>query len=316
MRDPLFDSPGQFWRGNLHTHSTNSDGVLAPEEVCRRYKAEGYDFIALTDHFIGLYNYPISDTVPFRDESFTTILGAELHSGAMENGELWHILAVGLPADFAPTHTPHFLPVPDQETGPEVAARARAAGAFVAIAHPEWSQMTTADARSIEAAHAVEIYNHGCATGCDRPHGFYTLDQLLSEGRQLTLCATDDAHFSEPDHFGGWVMVKAAENTPDALLDALKAGQFYSSTGPDFRGVEWTDTHVIVETSAVASVIVQGHGSAAVAVHGESLTRTKVPLERFHKSPWMRVSIIDRAGKRAWLNPVYQNVEKGPVSPR
>ncbi len=309
MRDPLFDSPGQFWRGNLHTHSNNSDGVLSPEEVCRRYKAEGYDFIALTDHFIGVYNYPISDTKPFRDNSFTTILGAELHSGAMENGELWHILAVGLPEDFAPSNSPAFLPIDDQESGAEIAARARAAGAFVAVAHPEWSQLTTADARSITAAHAVEVYNHGCATACDRAHGFYTLDQLLSEGRQLTLCATDDAHFSEPDHFGGWVMVKADSNTPEALLEALKAGQFYASTGPDFKGITWTDSHVTVESSAVATVIVQGQGSATAAVHGESMTRTEVPLLRFYKSPWLRVTIIDRAGKRAWLNPVYRDIK-------
>ncbi len=103
MHDPAFSAPGRFWRGNLHTHSNRSDGVLPPEEVCKLYKAEGYDFIALTDHFVGAFDYPIVDTRPFRDESFTTILGAELHSGAMDNGELWHILAVGLPFDFAPS---------------------------------------------------------------------------------------------------------------------------------------------------------------------------------------------------------------------
>ena len=127
---------------------------------------------------------PIADTKPFRDNTFTTVLGAELHSGAMENGELWHILAVGLPEDFAPADAPHFLPTEAQETGPELARRAREAGAFVAIAHPEWSGLSLADARSIEAAHAVEVYNHGCAVGCDRPHGFYTLDRLL--GRRQT----------------------------------------------------------------------------------------------------------------------------------
>ncbi|MEO1308327.1 MAG: phosphotransferase, partial [Pseudomonadota bacterium] len=205
-----------------------------------------YDFIALTDHFIGLYNYPITDTTEFRDNQFTTILGAEVHSGAMANGELWHILAVGLPPDFAPSNSPHFHPVEDQETGGELAERARAAGAFVAIAHPEWSSLTLEDARTITAAHAVEVYNHGCAIGADRPHGFWTLDQLLTEGRKLTLCATDDAHFTEPDHFGGWVMVKAEENTPDALLDALKAGHHYASTGPEIHHVEWDDKSVSV----------------------------------------------------------------------
>ncbi|MFM7442606.1 MAG: PHP domain-containing protein, partial [Tabrizicola sp.] len=158
-----FTAPGRFWRGNLHTHSTRSDGVLAPEEVCRRYRDEGYDFLALTDHFIGSYGYPIVDTQPFRTNSFTTILGAELHSGAMANGELWHILAVGLPADFAPSDSPDFLPKPGQETAAQIAERAVAAGAFVAIAHPQWSGLTLADARQITAAHAVEIYNHGCA---------------------------------------------------------------------------------------------------------------------------------------------------------
>ncbi len=300
-----FTAPGRFWRGNLHTHSTNSDGVLPPEEVCRRYRAEGYDFLALTDHFIGTFKYPISDTRPFRTTDFTTILGAELHSGAMSNGELWHILAVGLPADFAPGNAPSFMPVPGQETGPEIAARAVAAGAFVAIAHPQWSGLTLADARTITAAHAVEIYNHGCAEGCDRPDGFAIADLLLTEGRRLSLCATDDAHFSEPDHFGGWVMVKAAENDPDALVESLKAGLYYSSQGPEIRGVHFDGKGVEVECSAVRSVVIQGHGTGAKAVHGQSMTRARVPYDRLNNSPWFRVSVIDHAGRRAWSNPYW-----------
>lgn len=308
MRDnmDIWSLPGRFWRGNLHTHSTLSDGVLEPDEVCRRYRAEGYDFIALTDHFVGVYGYPIADTLPFRGNGFTTILGAELHSGPMENGELWHILAVGLPADFAPPNAPHFRPVEGMETGPEIAARAVAAGAFVAIAHPQWSGLTMADARSLTAAHAVEVYNHGCAMGCDRPDGFHTLDLLLSEGRRLTLVATDDAHFTEPDHFGGWVMVRAEENSPEALLAALKAGHFYSSQGPEIRGVEIEGRRVRVQSSAVSSVIVQGQGTAAVAVHGHSMTEAEVKIDRLDNSPWMRVTVIDRAGRRAWANPVWR----------
>lgn len=304
MIEDIFAAPGRFHRGNLHTHSTRSDGALDPGEVCRRYRDEGYDFISLTDHFVGVFRYPITDTRPWRGNGFTTIPGAELHAGAMENGEIWHILAVGLPEDFAPPNAPGFKPVEGQESGPELAARARAAGAYVAIAHPEWSGLSEADAQSLTAAHAVEAYNHGCAMGCDRGHGFHTLDRLLSEGRDLQLCATDDAHFTEPDHFGGWVMVKAEANDPEALLAALKAGHHYSTQGPEFRGIHWEAGQVVVETSAVRSVIVQGPGQAALAVHGLSMTRTAVPLRRFAGTAWLRVTIIDAAGRRAWANPV------------
>ena len=307
MTQPLFDAPGRFFRGNLHTHSNRSDGVLEAEEVCRRYKAEGYDFIAMTDHFVGRYGYPITDTTPYRDNRFTTILGAELHSGAQQNGELWHILAVGLPADFAPSNSPDFKPVADQESGPEIAQRARDAGAFVAIAHPQWSGLTLDDALSLDAAHAVEVYNHGCAVGADRPDGFHTLELLLARGRRLDLCATDDAHFTEPDHFGGWVMVKARENTPESLLEALKRGHYYSSQGPELRGVSFNGETATIECSPAATVIVQAQGNAAVALHGSSMTRAEVGLGRCAGSPWLRVTVIDHAGKRAWSNPFWRD---------
>ncbi|MEO0918933.1 MAG: CehA/McbA family metallohydrolase [Pseudomonadota bacterium] len=308
MQDPAFSAPGRFWKGNLHTHSTRSDGVLAPEEVCRRYRQEGYDFMALTDHFIGKYDYPIVDTTPMRSDGFTTILGAEVHSGAMENGELWHILAVGLPLDFAPSNTPDFEPVDDMETGPELAQRCRDAGAFVAIAHPEWGGLSLSDARSLKAAHAVEVYNHGCQVGADRAEGFWHLDRLLEEGRQLTICATDDAHFSEPDHFGGWTMVKAEANTPDALLAALKAGHMYASTGPSIHDINWSDDSVTVVCSPCSAVIVQGAGSAASAVHGNAMSEVTVPLGRVSESAWMRLTVVDGRGKRAWSNPLWRAI--------
>lgn len=306
MTNP-FTQPGRFWRGNLHTHSTRSDGILSPEEVCRRYRAEGYDFIALTDHFVGFFGYPITDTLPFRTEGFTTLLGAELHSGAMQNGEIWHILAVGLPGDFKPPHAPDFDPRADQETGPAVAQRARDAGAFVAITHPEWSQLTPQDAATLTAAHAVEIYNHGCAMGCDRGSGVYVLEHLLNAGRRVMLCATDDAHFNEPDHFGGWVMVRAPENTPEALLAALKDGAYYASTGPEIHDVIWGDDQVEIHCSAVVSAILQGQGTRTSVQHGHSLTRITLPYARLKTSPWLRLSVIDKAGKRAWTNPIWRD---------
>jgi histidinol phosphatase-like PHP family hydrolase len=61
-----FAAPGRFYKGNLHTHSTRSDGKLAPEEVCRRYRERGYDFLCLSDHFLANYDFPLTDTTPYR----------------------------------------------------------------------------------------------------------------------------------------------------------------------------------------------------------------------------------------------------------
>jgi hypothetical protein len=37
IQNPYYDGPGAVWlRGNLHTHSTRSDGVLAPQETIEK----------------------------------------------------------------------------------------------------------------------------------------------------------------------------------------------------------------------------------------------------------------------------------------
>jgi predicted metal-dependent phosphoesterase TrpH len=38
------------FKGNLHTHTANSDGDATPDEVVAWYRDAGYDFLALTDH--------------------------------------------------------------------------------------------------------------------------------------------------------------------------------------------------------------------------------------------------------------------------
>jgi len=307
MRPLAYSNPGKFFKGNLHTHCTRSDGALEVAEVCRRYKERGYDFLTLSDHFIGMFNYPITDTREFRDENFTTLIGAELHSGGMDNDELWHILAIGLPFDFAPSNTPGFKPIADQESGPEIAARAAETGAFVAIVHPEWSGLTESDMRSIKVAHAVEVYNHGCEVECDRGSGLHHADLLAREGKRVSFVATDDAHFrhGNMDAFGGWTMVKAESNTPEALLAALKAGANYASTGPDILDIEIDDKAVHVKSSPVVAITLEGQGVSTAAEFGEGLTSASVGYQGLSDSPWIRVTLIDKDGGKAWSNPIW-----------
>ena len=293
--DPTFAAPGRFLKGNIHTHSNLSDGARSPEAVCDAYRAGGYDFLALTDHFLAKYGFPIVDTRPFRTPGFTTLLGAEVHAPATALGEIWHILAVGLPLDFAPTAP--------AETGAELAARCVAAGAFVGIAHPGWYALSAADANTLAGAHAVEIYNHTTHLRTDRGDGSTLADQLLAEGRRVSLIAVDDAHFHCPDWFGGWVMVKARENEPEALLAALMAGHFYATQGPTIEGIAWGEDSVEVQCSPSASVMVLGRGSRAAQAVAPLQTRVSLPLTRLREGGFARVVVADAQGRRAWSNP-------------
>lgn len=294
-----FSLPGRFLRGNLHTHSTASDGRLPLDEVIARYRGEGYDFLAVTDHFIAAYDFPVTDTTAHRDDGFTTLIAAELHTPRDAVDWLWHFVAVGLPLDFAPTE-PH-------EDGPALARRARDAGAYVALVHPAWYGLPIDEAETIDAAHAVEIYNHGCQVTHDKGDGAYLLDGLLDRGHRLTTYACDDAHFKVDDFGGAWIELKAADGGPAAIVEALKAGAFYSTQGPRIDDIALDGDHLEIRTSAVASVLVIGAGYLASSRLGTALTRASVPLEPLAKSPWLRVVVTDRNGRRAWSNPIWKD---------
>jgi hypothetical protein len=295
--DTAFDSPGHFFKGNIHTHSNRSDGALEPEAVCAAYRDAGYDFIALTDHFLEKYGFPIVDTRPFRTNTFTTILGAEVHAPKTSLGETWHLLAVGLPADLAPTAA--------AETAPQLARRCLEAGAFLAIAHPAWYGLTKTDTDTIEGAHAVEIYNHTSQVRTDRGDSSALLDQLHASGRRIGLCAVDDAHFHCKDYFGGFVMVKAADNEPHALLSSLKAGAYYSSQGPVIESVVYGEDHVEIACSPASAVMVLGRGSRASQQVASGLERVTLPLDAVKGGGFARVVVVDKEGRRAWTNPVW-----------
>ena len=293
-----FARPGRWYRGNLHTHSTASDGRKDPADVCAFYRDRGYDFISLTDHFVENYQFPITDTKPYRGDGFTTILGAELHAPATSLGENWHILAVGLPGDFAPTGA--------EETGAQLADRAKAAGAYVAAAHPAWYDITDQDVLSIPAAGAIEIVNTTCAVANGKGDSTGYIDRLLSQGHYYQIIATDDAHFHRPDWCKNWVMVRSESLDPASLLAALHAGHFYASQGPEILEVTPLagGAKLAVRTSPVRAMRLTGRGAgAAVVTEDADFTTAELSLEGVN-GPYARLTVTDRDGLRAWTNPI------------
>jgi hypothetical protein len=330
-RPAPFDREGAFYRGNLHCHSDRSDGSIPPNEVIDVYKRLGYDFICLTDHFEAQYGWQVTDTSPWRDESFTTLIGAELSSpGPVRRGKYW-LGAAGLPLDFAPAG--------DGETGPQLARRAQQAGAFVSLLHPGFNATSLDDVEDLEAIDAVEIYNDGVQRAHDRGEGWYLAAEMLNQGRHLFGIASDDAHFAYGglDAVGGaWVMVRSRSLHPVSLLDALKSGAFYATSGPEIHDIIVDGREVEVHCSPAAVISMTGPGclSRSVAHHRwngrrlqvgeagelacvkatqpEGITCARLSLDSpgeaaewglWSAGDWWRVSVMDADGRRAWSNP-------------
>ncbi|HSK84275.1 MAG TPA: CehA/McbA family metallohydrolase [Rubrobacter sp.] len=302
-RDLLRDGEvGRFFRGNLHCHSNRSDGLVDPEEVVGAYREAGYHFICLSDHFEAEYGWQITDTRSLRDESFTTIVGAELSSAPWEERDTYWVTAAGIPLDFE-------APPADCHAG--AIRRAAECGAFVIMLHPGLNNLPLA-APALDTVHAVEIYNHNLAAAAhpDGANGAYMLDGLLEKGYRLLVNAGDDAHFGHPsDRFGGWVEVHCDRLDAEALLRSLKAGRYYSTQGPSFRELLLDGERLRVEASEAYAISLTGSGDRwlsgqeRTSQDGEPITTVDFDLAPFRGS-YCRVTIVDIAGRRAWSNPI------------
>ncbi len=298
---------GRFFRGNLHCHSSRSDGLLGPEEVVAAYRDAGYDFLCLSDHFEEEYGWRVTDTRALRDENFTTILGAELSSAPWEECNAYWVTAAGLPPGFG---------APPADDHAEAIGRAADLGAFVVMLHPGLNNLPLAAADglpALDAVHAVEVYNHNCAMAAlpDMAEGAYMLDGLLERGRKVLVNAGDDAHFVHPrDRFGGWVEVYCDRLDPDALLDSLKAGRYYSTQGPELQELLVDGDRLRVQTSDAYAISLTTGGDRWLCGserHSEGVaptTEAEFDLAPFRGS-YCRVTVVDPTGRRAWSNPIW-----------
>jgi len=299
MRPLAFASGGRWFRGNLHTHSNRSDGIASPEQALSEYRAAGYDFVVLTDHFEARWGWTVTDTTAARESGFTTLLGAELSSTNWEDEDVFWVNAIGLPADF---------PAPrENEPHAETIRRAAEAGAYNVLLHPGLTNLLDFDRLPVEHLHAVETYNQNAAVAWpDQAEARYAVDALLARGHRLHVTVGDDAHWHHRwDQFGAWVEVRADRPAPDALLAALKAGAYYSTQGPRIHDLQIDGDRVRVACSPARAVALTGiHGWRSHVEIGEHLERATLELAKL-RSPYWRLTVTDIEGKRAWTNPVW-----------
>jgi len=285
----IVDEQGnKFYKLGLHIHTTISDGRKTPEDVAAEYKADGYDAIALTDHWKFGNSRELAGLMILSGCEYN--MGAETISGVM------HILGIGMKYD---------PQIPNTSTRQQVIDKIKDAGGIAVLAHPDWSLNTVHDASQLSGFSATEIYNAVSeAHQSLRAYSDYFIDVCANAGIYFNLFATDDAHYYDgSDSRKGWIMVKADELSDEALIEAIEKGDYYASQGPNLL-VRFEDGKVIVECSPCSVIGVLSNLAWAPdrVLRGEDLTRFEYTIKKNEK--WIRVEVIDTDGKHAWSNVV------------
>jgi hypothetical protein len=300
-----FAAAGQWLRCALHAHTTNSDGELPPEMLVRHYDWAGFDVLAITDHWVR--------TEERSTERLLVIPSTELNAEAGGRDQDAHVLALGVEVDPV---------VPDDRFAslPETVAWISENGGVPYLAHTYWSGLRTEQFEDCDGLLGIEVWNAGCELEVGRGDASLQWDEALERGRRLWAIATDDSHHPGYDSALAWTWVRAADRTREAVLDALRRGLFYGSSGPTIHELEHDDGAVTVRCSPARSVTLftgrrrgaranagrlgYPHRARVLEENDDGLI-TAVRLEAPRDAPYGRLEVADAEGRRAWTNPLW-----------
>ncbi len=285
-------------KGNLHTHTNQSDGDSSPDAVAKWYADRGYDFLVLTDH---------NKVTRVGNAPLLLIPGEEI-TDRLDKKPL-HVNAIGITEAIEPQHgTTKAANL--RRNVEEVVKR----GGIALINHPNFGWAFGAE----ELLHAgdftlLEIASgHQFVNSLGPPSVESMWDQLLTAGRRVWGVAVDDMH-----HLGdplgvesvppgrAWVVVRSEKRDAASILDALRRGDFYASNGPELVGYSASNESLSVEVRERygARYRIQFIGSGGrVLQESQGLSATYAIRGG---EQYVRAKIIDSNGKAAWLQPFF-----------
>lgn len=282
--NPYAGGSGPWLRGNLHTHTNYSDGKLTPEETVALYADAGYDFLALTDHDVVA---PLPE-----DHRIVLIPGVEVSYGGP------HLCAVGVTEAYD-TSLPRGA----------IVAQIMADGGLCVLNHPNWladyNHWPQEMLFAVGPYHGIEIFNSVIDFLQGESHATDRWDRLLSNRRRVWGYATDDFHHPRQGQ-RGWCMVQA-ERDPTAIVESLKAGQFYASTGVTIERIELDGTTLIVAAPEAAEMRI-------VTMYGVIVDIQPGPIARYTIAggeSYVRVECWGAGKRAAWTQPIFIDDEEG-----
>lgn len=287
MSTARYETSGTWYKGNTHIHSTVSDGGKTFAELAGMYADAGYDFLFRTDH-----GAPSDVEADAEKYPLLWLDGVEL-DGKDHGGSQYHVVCLGTFTDMT------------REMGFVAALEAaRAQGGLLILAHPHWMGNSSEDAFRW-GFHGVEVYNHVCQWLNGKGEGAVYWNMMLRRFPNTLAFAVDDAHI-RPEHpgwNGGWIMVNAPDLSREGIQSALRAGNFYSTCGPEFHTIEQNGTSVTVRTSSVQFVRLVGpayQGNRIGSFDGELVGEATLEIPQDWRYAYIEVE--DDRGRRAWTN--------------
>ena len=272
----------------LHLHTTLSDGSCTPNEVIASYKEQGFDAVALTDH----WKYGEAGIV----DGTTVISGAEYNLGHATEKGVYHIVGLFMKRD------PEVL---KKDTTQEIIDKIHSVNGLAVLAHPAWSLNTPEMILSLRDIDATEIYNAVSEKGQSfRPDSSLIVDMLASRGVEYPLLATDDAHYYDGDQMRGITMLEADAVEELGVAGAIKAGRFYSTQGPEIHLEQVSEKRFRVRCTPVSKIVFLSNLPWAPnrVQKGDGLTEAYFDLDPRGYETFLRAEVTDRDGRCGWSN--------------
>lgn len=320
MKKILLDKQKNFYKANLHCHSTISDGTKTPEELKKIYKEQGYSAIAFTDHDVFL------DHSDLTDEGFVALNGFEMEiteeGSPFPHLKTCHLCFVALKPDNltqicwneiylfgnAPKYKhlvkfdetkPPFIREYIPECVNEIISEGRKNGFFVTYNHPAWSLETLENYGKYKGMNAMEICNYGAFEAGYPDYNEKEYDDLLRGGQKIFCISTDDNHNYRKDSFGGFTVINAEKLDYTSLTDALEKGDFYASQGPEIKSLWYEDGKIGIECSNAANIRLNTGIRRCEIAYAEDKPLNSAVFGVNDDDNYVRITVTDESGKHA-----------------
>ncbi len=297
----------QWYKGTLHCHTNHSDGLAKPFQVGHFYRIQGHDFLGVSDH----NRYTPTELYA----ASSGLLGVPCceYSDYMS----CHVLSIGVTEDLRPGPRDGATKYIPHELLQEGIDKTLAAGGLPVVCHPLWNWAVDADDMlQLKNCHHFEVCNAGPSCNAFPIPGYEPIDELwdrlLSAGHRYYGLANDDAHeyFYPPilraDMGGiGYNVVRIPELTVEHVIEAIRHGRFYASSGIHLAEYRVTGNGITIKLQQQQKerTVFQffGHGGRELKkVVGQEADYTFNGDENY-----VRIRIASTAGLWAWTQPVF-----------